>query len=386
MILEFFSFTSHAHAHAQDYIAKYFPNQKLYSQLEKKWLNVGEQGFSKSIVSHTTLAIAPNGTLYMGYIEREYPHGGKLTVKSFNGSEWVNVGKQGFSDNMVSDITLTVASNNIPYVGYYDMGKRATVKSFNESDWVDVGNPGFSRSLIYFTTLVIASDGTPYIGYQDIANQGKATVMYYNKEEKKWLSVGKPGFSDGEVRFASLAIASDDTLYMGYKDSVNGGKATVMYYNKEERKWQSVGEKGFSDGEATFARLAIASDGTLYMGYRDSANRDRATVMYYNKEERKWQSVGDPGFSELEANYLTLAVAPNGTPYVGYTDYAHGSKATVKSFNGNEWVDVGDPGFSAGMAFYPTLAIAYNNIPYMGYVDVATNHKTTVMRFRALSK
>ena len=74
-----------------------------------------------------------------------------------------------------------------------------------------------------FTSFAIHSLGTPYLACADEGNSGKATVMKFTGGS--WQLVGIAVFSAGGAAFTSLAINPFDTLYVAYKDSVNGIKA-----------------------------------------------------------------------------------------------------------------------------------------------------------------
>ena len=50
---------------------------------------------------------------------------------------------------------------------------------FDGTNWVNVGNAGFSAGVADYTSLAITSDGTPYVAYRDGGNSGEATVMSY---------------------------------------------------------------------------------------------------------------------------------------------------------------------------------------------------------------
>ncbi|MEI6872345.1 MAG: hypothetical protein WCL08_08700, partial [Verrucomicrobiota bacterium] len=60
-----------------------------------------------------------------------------------------------------------------------------------------------------------------------------------------------------------------------------------------------------------------------------------------------WGSVGNSGFSDGTAYDISLAFAPDSTPYVAFMDGSLSSKATVMKYVdfGASWVLVGSPGF-----------------------------------------
>ena len=52
-----------------------------------------------------------------------------------------------------------------------------------------------------------------------------------NNQMGVWKDVGSPGFSSGKVDRPHLAIDSNNTPYVAYRDEVNSNKATVMKYD-----------------------------------------------------------------------------------------------------------------------------------------------------------
>ena len=67
---------------------------------------------------------------------------------------------------------------------------------FNGTNWVNVGNEGFSAGEADYTSLAFnSSNGVPFIAYSDYVNSQKATVMKF--DGTNWVNVGNAGFSAG---------------------------------------------------------------------------------------------------------------------------------------------------------------------------------------------
>jgi len=94
-----------------------------------------------------------------------------------------------------------------------------------------------------------------------------------------------------------------------------------------------------------------------------------------------WAPVGHSAISASNVAYTSVAVAPDGTPYVAFEDGAHGAAASVMKFNGS-WTYVGSPGFSGVTAQSTTLAFDSNGILYVAFVDAsATKAAVSVMKY-----
>ncbi|MCU6711946.1 InlB B-repeat-containing protein [Paenibacillus sp. J5C_2022] len=153
----------------------------------------------------------------------------------------------------------------------------------------------------------------------------------------------------------------------------------ITLYAKWISLWQPLGNTGFTAGSANYTSIAIDGNGTPYVVYQDGGNSNKATVMKF--VNGSWATVGSAGFSAGKAEYTSIAIDSNGTPYVAYQDGGSSSKATVMKFASGNWEPVGSAGFSAGKAEYTSIAIDSSGTPYVAYQDGGNSGKATVMKF-----
>ncbi len=111
------------------------------------WSYIGASGFattSSTYFKYIDLEIGTNDVLYVSYINSS----NKASVKKFDGTDWVSVGTDGFSDGQVEYLTMTL-SDAKPTVAYMDKSafSRATVKQFDGANWVTLGSNGLHFSL-----------------------------------------------------------------------------------------------------------------------------------------------------------------------------------------------------------------------------------------------
>lgn len=66
--------------------------------------------------------------------------------------------------------------------------------------------------------------------------------------------------------------------------------------------------------QADFTSIAAAPDGAIYTAYKDAGNANKLTVEKYTAGS--WSLVGTAGFSSSAIEYVKIAIAPDGTPYV----------------------------------------------------------------------
>ena len=98
------------------------------------------------------------------------------------------------------------------------------------------------------------------------------------------------------------------------------------------------------------------------------------------EEPKEWALVGQAGFSEGEAQYISLVFDGSGVPYIAFNDSGFGPKAVVMKYVGNEWLPVGTPGFSPGSTYYLSLALDSEGNPSVVFADGVT-YKATVMAY-----
>lgn len=304
-----------------------------------------------------------------------------IAATAFTSSGWSIVGGSGFSPGGVANSTsLAFAPNGAPYVAYADTGNgdKATVMKYDAAPWSLVGSTGFSAGSASSPSLAFAPDGTPYITFGgDDYNSASVSVMMFDGND--WISVGSASLPADPVGYTSLAIGPDGAPHVAYADYsiASGGKITVIKFS--DGAWTTLGDAGFTAFDAAFISLAIAPDGQPYVAYSDYGNVGMATVMKYSAGE--WTVVGGAGFSASTANATSLAIAPDGTPHVAYRDDGNDSKATVMAYKAGTWTAMGKAGFSASGADFTSLAIAPDGTPYVAYQDWANSSKATVMRY-----
>jgi hypothetical protein len=346
---------------------------------------VGNPGFSTGPVAYPSLALNGLGIPYVAF--QDGP-GGKAIVMKLNaaGTTWETVGGSEVSPGAAYSTSLALSSSGVPYVAFEDgsNGHRVTVMRLNASGtgWETIGNVGFSRREVSSISLAL-SNAVPYVAFQDKAFGDKATVMRLNETGAEWETVGGiGGISPGEVQYISLAMSSKGVPYIAFRVEGSGFKAMVMRLNAAGTSWDTVGNAKFSPGEASNISLDLNTAGIPYVAFTDGANENKASVMRLNGAGSAWEAVGNAGFSIGAAYSTSLAMSNSGVPYVAFTDWSAGNKATVMRLNaaGTDWETVGSPGFTPGGAARPSLSLNNAEVPYIAFVDGSNATKITVMK------
>ncbi len=263
--------------------------------------------------------------------------------------------------------SMAIDANGIPYVGFKDqnLNGKLTVKKFISSSWVNVGIPGFSLGEVDYPNIALSRTGTPYVVYQDVANYKRIAVKRFNGTN--WVNVGIPDFTGGLVQYTSITVDKNGEPYVAFADYTASGKLTVMKF--DGTSWVLVGSKAFSSDNAYTISIKIAPTGEPYVSFRDRGNGYKATVMKFNGIN--WIGVGNPGFSQYDAGSISLAFDTAGVPYVGYEGYSmvtYTGHVAVKRFNGTSWVNVSGSPIATGNFHMASIAIDTNtNTLYLAH-------------------
>lgn len=349
-----------------------------------QWETVGSVGFSEGKAAKTSLTVAQDGTLFVAY--QDGADDDKVTVKTFTDSQWGRVGGSGVSNHPVTATALGTATDGSPYVAYQDGGK-LTVKGFFNNTWELVGGAEFTASGISSPVLAKGPDGTPYIAYTNTSsgNEGQVERLTTINPQITRIQPGKnaprvTANSDISVRFDRPMAENTLTNPNNFKLTDENGEITAA----------SMTYDTTTHTETFVPKVELSGDVSVALsnGITDIAGNALGTLNW-DLRVPSWQTVGLEGISEstLYTQELAFAMAPDGTPYVAYTDKAHDDKTTVKRFNGNDWVTVGSPGFSDDRAFSVALAIAPNGAPHILFADQGRGDASsaTVMRFNDTS-
>ncbi len=334
------------------------------------WQSIGIPGVSAGYSINTKIATAPDGTTYIAYINAL----NKVNVMKFTGGIWQIVGYSDISSGNARDLSLAIATNGTLYVGFEDTSigyYRATVMRFNGVSWEYVGAPGFSNGEAIGLKLAISSDGMPYVAYRDYLNQSSVIVKKFNYSA--WVTVGSPNISNGYVEYVSLALSPNGTPYVAYSyNDVRNYKKQVKMF--DGCNWESVGISDFTMKNAYHIDLKISENSTPYIAFNTSNNN----VVVSSLNNYNWKEIGSIAYQT--AKPISMAIR-NNIPYVAFQDFNIGSRATVITFMNNEWRNIGTIAFSPVDAAYIDLTVAANGTPYVVYKDTMNVNKASVMSY-----
>ena len=197
------------------------------------------------------------------------------------------------------------------------------------------------------------------------AFRGNSRLSIFFASEQNFYNLLSDGAAS-QIKLAGTptAVGNKAPFYVAYKDAVNGGGVSVqqfVYNNTSELyDFTYVGAKGFNGSDANFISLAVDTNGTPYVAY-ESSNQLLAVQKY---DGTNWVSVGNNNITTGITTWVSLSMdIKTNTPYVAYQE---GAYIKVKKFDGTNWVMVGGniPNIQSNYGSYTNLIMRQESIDY----------------------
>ncbi|PZF74926.1 T9SS type A sorting domain-containing protein [Taibaiella soli] len=351
-----------------------------------QWTAVGSStGISAAASSYQNITQDSTGNLYLSYFDTTNNKG---SVMKYDGSTWSYLGgSAGITLGTAFYNSTAIAPNGDLYYSFQDGSNsvKLSVKKYSNNAWNSQWQ-NLSTGGAYFSSVKIApSSGLPYVLMRDLGNTGNLSAIRY--DGTGWTGVGTAGITSLLPYYGAFVIGKNDSMYVAamtalgqvevYKNHVTASTTTP---------WQSVGNTSSFTAQQSFSifqqgsSIAIDTSDRLYLVYTSStAEGNKLKVKKY--ENGIWSAVGADNFTAGAAKYVSIAVTPDGTPYVAYSDASIGNKTTVMKYDGTQWIIVGNAGISAGTAIFNSLTLDASGNPIVAFADQGNSGKTIVMHY-----
>lgn len=272
---------------------------------------------------YSAVTIDANGVIYAAYVETTDKWYAKVKCFDSANSQWVAVGGNVSADH-ANFVSIATNSANVPYIAYGDQNNsdtQATVKYYNGSAWVALGSEKFSQFKVEALQIYFVSD-VPVV---TVGGQ-RPELYIYNSATSTWeKNFGNDYnfiFSIAKVPFASAFDASTNTYYIATTDYDNGCYAIVKKYTVGVSSvWETISSQVLSPGAYAYISIA-AKNGNVYIAFQDNSPEggSKASLMKYDGST--WSFIGSRGLG-LTGDGLAYGVEvvldDAGNPYVGFT-------------------------------------------------------------------
>lgn len=315
---------------------------------------------------------------------------------SGSSASWEVVGAPGVSAGPVMCCQIAADHRGVMHVAYQDdaLGNNpASVRKFANGAWQYVGAQGTASVMqAWYNHLDFDGRGAPHVVNRDYGVAGKVNVRRFDVGTGQWSNLGGAGPSAGEAHYTDIAIAPDGTTYVAYADrtTVPSDRATVLRF--ANGSWSVVGTPGISDANAEYVSIAVGFDGTPYVAFGDRARLDatntaRVSVMRFDAAQNQWTYVGSPGFSPTGGTNVRIVIDRTGAPCVVYQQYHIALR--VLRFDGDLWQSIGGSATAFDRPTVETeswrqwLSLAFDsqNTPYVAYQRLDDQNKVAVRKF-----
>ena len=306
------------------------------------WQQVGTEGFSAQVNgSHYAFDIALDGTPYVAYGDQEAESlKGALSVMKFDGSQWIYVGGQGFFKVQAQYVGIAALENGLA-VGLQNNSKTADipqralgVATWDGSAWTSGESVLLPAGQAMYTAKV-GSNGkiATLIGI----NRGKIGDVNYGHnifkyENGKWESLAtnflEPGATQTSIAIGSFGttVAPDGTIYAWTGDDVpttGTYQVRLKKYDAAAKSWSTVSGNtlplGLEGGFESHISLsvAIAPDGTPFVAFNNFKDQKKLYVISLDNETKQWSAPEQLAEGAADVN---ISFASTGEGYITYTD------------------------------------------------------------------
>lgn len=296
------------------------------------WTYLGDgPGMTAATATYNSLSVDAQGVVYFTN-QAGWPAAG-LNVHKFINNTWESLPDA--ASATINFQASAVSANGTLFVATGE--NTGLVKRFVNGAWEQVGNAGFFGGGPSYLSMTIANDDRIYVSWNNNGFVHVYTNIVNASETDLWEAVGNvPNIAPAttsENYNSAVAVDLDNNLFLAYVSDNDGGrKLNVKKFNGET--WSQLGPQNFTENRVQHISIAIGSNDIIYVAVSNWENENhlRNYVMAYDESTNTWHQAGTGWASVDKATNNSLAVDSNGNLYLGFVDSGLG-KLSVKKLN-----------------------------------------------------
>lgn len=309
-------------------------------------------------------------------------------------------------DTFLGELDPSLVIQGTKPVAAYIQNKKVVVKSREGTAWQSIGSLRVNASRTVTRLDMAASSSALFVTWQEqnLSTTPPTGNIYVQKRTgTTWTQLGSNLNTDGKFAYApAIALNKQGVPYVAFgqeaaSTAVNSSDLFVKVW--QNNAWKTLGGSLHGDSRnlgIDDVKMVIDGAGNPVVAWLEGGADSRADVGIYVRRWNgsSWQFLGGGGsdtfnFSIFDGRLGDLAVAPNGTLYLAYTNnptlYAPQddgiSNLYVVRWNGSSWLRVGADYLNRNgeSASHASLVIDNANRPVILFDE---NNRGYVQRFR----
>jgi hypothetical protein len=301
----------------------------------------------------------------------------KISVKKYDGSNWVYVGAAGFTPSTSAIHAIALDGSGEPYVAFADATNSNTMKvmKYNGTSWnmltsTSVQAKITAPNIIPSMAMTIDANNNIYLFFNESLTS-KGSILKYNGTSWTYLS-NSSSFTTEDIGAQQLLFDNSGTLYHSYFEPLSATGGGGYYIRRFDGTfWIPI--KFVSLYNYQLGKIVVVQDNNVYFP-RDNRegpyNLIHTYIDKYNGATTTTGIINAPYCCPTQSGYLTnlgFTASKTGSKlFVSYSDEDSGSsKATVKMYDGTSWKVVGKRGFTQQATSTSILATTNDGIPFL---------------------
>lgn len=340
------------------------------------WIPIGSGSASGGGISadqfdstRVDIAVAPDGLLYAAWADQG---SGRIVVKAWNGTKWLNIGGSGLScgGNDAESPAIAIGSDGLPVLVWAEeLGNlEICAKRFDGQSWQSVGGGivSDSRKDSRDASIAVAADGTMFVAWRD-NSAGNYEVYVKRYGGSSWQELGGSATGGGISNTPSgysgrptIAVDLQNRPLVAYADDYSGIRQ-VYVERWNGTGWTAVGYNGaggVSDSPGRAGHAVVKSDGgNIFLAWQDEGFRASGEIYVMQYNGSAWVEAGNGsahqgGVSDTVAasGQPALNIDSEGRLCVAWNEGDSPSEIYVRCVNNGTWEELAKSGQGGGIS------------------------------------